>query len=320
MAISQGKQSTEAKEFTRFIGVVPVSILAVNPTAKDLEVLTGTKPEEPNYLFNKEIDGKPVKVARISIKLKPQPLDQSMEIPNLTLTIFLQQSLIYNTTKTKVKIIDKYGRTGWVTIDEAKNKIVPNDKNGNPLNLDRDYRTTLVGEEDITKFIKAFLCIPNPTIYDRDNKHWVANPNVKPEDCECRLTMEDLSNILSGNFTAIQEALAYQPDNKVKVMVGVRTDPNTQRIYQDVYNKEFIQNSNTTHTVFQKEITAMIDRAALRNVPLATIYSADHIHEYVAPSSITPTALSYEVPETPKTVEEEQLPPVPEEITLDLPF
>lgn len=320
--IAKGKESKETVGFKKFIGVVPVNVLAVNPTAKELEALTGNKPDqEPVYIFNKEIDNKQVKLVRIAIKLKPQPLDQSMEIPTLTLNVFLQQSLIYNSLKTKVKVIDKYGRTGWVTIEEAHNKIVPNDKNGNPLNLDRDYRTTFIGEEELMEFIKAFLCIPNPTIYDRDNKVWVANPNAKPEDCKARFTIEELNKLFSGDFTPIQEIIGYQPDNKVKVMVGVRTDPNTMRVYQDVYNRKFAQNNNNNHAIFNKEIVNMIDRATLRGVPMSTIYSADNIHEYVAPSTIenNPTAVPFAVASEDKMEEAEQLPPVPEEI-IDLPF
>lgn len=59
-------------------------------------------------------------------------------------------------------MIDKYGRATWVTPEQLKGHVIPLDKNGNPLQIDADYRPAYEGEENLTNFIKAYLNIPNP--------------------------------------------------------------------------------------------------------------------------------------------------------------
>ncbi|MDQ9822852.1 hypothetical protein RFZ44_05690, partial [Acinetobacter sp. 163] len=73
------------------------------------------------------------------------------------------------------------------------------------------------GEEELTKFIKAYLNIPNVMKYV--NNTWVMVDN--PEDCEARL--EHIEDYFKGNFKELREVIALQPNNRVKVLFGVKT-------------------------------------------------------------------------------------------------
>lgn len=70
------------------------------------------------------------------------------------------------------------------------------------------------------------------------NNTWVMVD--KPEDCEARL--ESIAEYFKGNFKELRNVIALQPNNKVKVLFGVRTtDDNKQ--YQAVYNQMFLKNN-----------------------------------------------------------------------------
>ena len=81
MAFASGVESTEAVEIKRYIGVAPVSILAVNPTKKELEKIYNTTLEkEPEYLGEQDIEGLKVKTVRIDFIVKTDAEKCGVEI------------------------------------------------------------------------------------------------------------------------------------------------------------------------------------------------------------------------------------------------
>lgn len=296
MAIARGKESIEAQEFKRYTGVAPVFIKAINPDkAQHEELFNTTLDEAPNYLGTvTDSDGNEYKNARISIVLEPDTEKIGFEMPLVTMALFIQQRPKYNKDNTKVQVIDKYGRTAWPTIEEAKAKKIPLDKNGNPVNIDSDYRPAFVGEEELMKFVKAYLCIPELTTWDNENRKYVPNTKVKAEDCECRF--DNLDAIFKGDFSEIKDALGYQPTNKVKVLLGVRTDIETGKLYQSVYTKRFLRNSATNFSSLDKDIQDMIANATANGRTLNTFYDVTNVHEYVveATTFTAPTTIGTE--------------------------
>lgn len=288
MAIARGNESQEAREFKRYIGVAPVFIKAVNPNKKEHEALFNTTLEEaPNYVTNTEVDGNDVANARIQVVFQPDVEKIGFEMPLVTMTLFIQNRPRVGANSGKTQVIDKYGRTAWATPEELAAHAIPVYSNG-PADIDKDYRPAYVGEEELMEFVKAYLCIPSINTWDANLKKMVPNTKVKPEECECRF--DNLDKIFKGDFSEIKDALGFQPTNKVKVMLGVRTSDDG-KLYQAVYTRKFLRNSSTNFSSLDKELQEMIKNAAENGRTLNTEYAAVAVHEYsVEATTFTPTA------------------------------
>lgn len=284
MAIAKGRESVEAQEFKRYTGVAPMFIEAINPSKAEHEALFNTTLEEaPNYLGTRsDNDGNEFQTARISVVFKPDTEKIGFDMPLVTMALFLENRPRYNADKTKVQVIDKYGNTGWPTIEEAeRHATILKNKNGEDYNsnLDKDYRPCYVGEEDLMNFVKTYLNIPNRLTYDRDSKTWGPNTKVKAEECECRF--DNIAAVFKGDFSEIKDALGFQPTNKVKVLLGVRTDAESGKLYQAVYTKKFLSNAATNYSSLDKEIQEMVANAVANGRTITTEYDVVPVHEYV---------------------------------------
>ena len=83
-----------------------------------------------------------------------------------------------------------------------------------------------------------------------------------PEECECRL--EHIEDYFKGKFTEIKDAINLMPNNKVKVLFGVRTtDDNKQ--YQDVYTKMFLSNATSNYDKISKDLQDRKDNGSYPN-------------------------------------------------------
>ena len=289
MAISRGNASKEAQEFKRFIGVCPVFIKAVNPNKAEHEKLFNTTLEEaPVYVQDKEDnDGNSYKNVRISVVLQPDTEKIGFDMPLVTMPLFITNQKQHGANSGKYQVVDKYGRFAWATEAEISAKEIPTYSNGKKADISNDYRIAYVGEEDLTNFIRVFLCIPSITKWDNNEKCMVPNTDVKPEECECRLDIETFEKFFKGDFSEIKDILGFQPTNKVKVCLGVRTDANG-KLFQSVYTKKFISNAATNYSSLDKALQADIAYATTHNKALSTEYSAKAVHEY----SVTPTTFT----------------------------
>lgn len=290
MAISKGNASKEAQEFKRYIGVCPVFVKAVNPNKAEHEKLFNTTLEEaPVYVQDKEdAEGNSYKNVRISIVMQPDVEKIGFEMPLITMPLFVTNQKQFGAKSGKYQVVDKYGRFAWATEAEISAKEIPTNSNGKKADISNDYRIAYVGEEALTKFIRAFLYIPEITVWDNNEQCRVPNTKDKPEECECRLDVETFEKLFKGDFSEIKEILGFQPNNKVKVCLGVRTDANSGKLFQSVYTKKFISNAATNYSSLDKMLQADASYAAENNKVLNTEYSAETVHEY----SVTPTNFS----------------------------
>lgn len=296
MAISRGNVSKEAQEFKRYIGVCPVFVKAVNPNKAEHEKLFNTTLEEaPVYVQDKEdAEGNSYKNVRISVVMQPDVKKIGFEMPLVTMPLFVSNQKQFGAKSGKYKVVDKYGRFTWATESEIQSKTTPtyiDKETGETKKFDIDMtsaRVSYVGEEELTDFIKTFLCIPSITKWDNDEECMVPNNDVKPEECECRLEAESFEKLFKGDFSEIKEILGFQPNNKVKVCLGVRTDANSGKLFQSVYTKKFMSNASTNYNSLDKMLQADASYAAENNKVLNTEYSTETVHEY----SVTPTNFS----------------------------
>ena len=281
MAFAQGTESVEGSVIKKYIGVAPVFVLAVNPNKAELEKLYGRELEnEPEYQgVVKDTD---IKQVRLDFIIKTDESKCGVEL--LTkISFFVQNQYFYNKENTKVQVIDKYGRTAWVTIEQAKNQEIPMYSNG-PANLDKDYRPAYRGEEELTNFIKNYLNIPN--VMDYKNGSWVMKSNT--EDSEARL--ENIANYFKGNFSELKNIISLQPNNKAKVMFGVKS--NEGKEYQAVYTQMTLKNTVTDYSKLDKDLQDRLKAGAYAT----TEFSTEDIKEYIVEATNFNTTSSKSLP------------------------
>lgn len=263
MAFASGSESTDSGSFKRYVGVAPVFVLDVNPKKAELEKLYGTQlTKDPEYVTTVESDGKPIYNTRIDFIVKTDAKNCNGIELTTKVTFYLRNEYRYNKDKTKVQVIDKYGRTAWVTIEQARNHEIPIYSSG-PANIDKEYRPAYIGEEDLTRFIKTYLNIPNVMRYI--NEKWVMVDN--PQDCEARL--DKIANYFKGDFSELKGAIKLQPNNKVKAMFGVKTSDDNKQ-YQTIYNQMFLRGNAHDYSPFTRSLQERKDAGAYSNVEFDT--------------------------------------------------
>ena len=269
MAFASGKVSTEGGEIKRYIGVAPVTLLATTPTKEQLEKIYNTNLDKaPEYTGTQNSNGKDVPYARIDFIVKTDAERANGIDITTKISYFIRKEYRFNRDTTKIQVIDKYGRTAWVTKEQLSNHEIPQYKNG-PANLDSDYRPCYVGEEDLTNFIKVYLNIPNVQRYV--NNEWVMVDN--PSECEARL--DNIDKLFAGDFKELQEIMSYQPNNKIKVMFGVRTTDDGKQ-YQTAYTQMVLRNGTSDYSRLDKSLQESKDNGAYANVE----FIAEPIKEY----------------------------------------
>ena len=266
MAFAKGAESTEGTVVKKYIGVAPVFVLAVNPNKAELEKLYGRELEN-ELEYQGTVKDTDTKQVRLDFIIKTDETKCGVEVLS-KVAFFVQNEYFFNKDKSKVQVIDKYGRTAWVTIEQAKAQEIPMYSNG-PANLDKDYRPAFRGEAELTDFIKNYLNIPN--VRDYKNGSWVMKAN--PEDSEARL--EGIANYFKNDFSELKTILALQPNNKAKVMFGVRS--NDGKEYQTVYNQMTLKNGVTDYSRLDKDLKDRLQAGAYST----TEFSICDLKEYV---------------------------------------
>ena len=214
LAICKTKESTESVEFKKYVGVGSSFVVAVNPTKKELEDIYGREmANDPEYVVSTD-NGKE---ARITFVVKTDPdVNNGIEMINRVM-FTLRNTPAYNRDKTKVQVIDKFGNTTWANSEDAKAGKKLLSSNGNPLKIDGTYRMAAQGEPELVNFLKIYLGVEDAFKYV--NGSWVK----KDDEENYVFGLEKVKDYFNGDFSEIKEALALQPNNKVKLLYGVRT-------------------------------------------------------------------------------------------------
>lgn len=275
-AFGKAVESKETTEFKRYVGIAPVQIVAINPSKTELEKIYNTTLErEPEYLGVREVNGQNVPFVRFDFIVKTNP-EKSNGIEMTTkVSYFITKKYMMNNDGTKVKVIDVYGRSAWVTQDEYKNKLIPQYANG-PARIDNNYKILNRGEEELLNFIKNYLGIQDVDEYA--NGVWRMRPN--PEDYKAGF--HDVDNWFKGDFSEIRGAVGLMPNNYVKLLFGVRTTDEGKE-YQDVFTRFSAKFNSRSTKGFEKALNDARDSGAYPN----THFEVCDLKEY-AP---TPTNL-----------------------------
>ena len=225
MAISRGTASTEGSakptSTANLIGIANVRILCVNPTMEEYNEILHFQPKEtPNYVSEQIVDGQTIKTARITFWVELLPEHNSGVSGRTTLTFWIRSNVRYNNDKSKVQVIDKYGATTWVTIEQAKKREVPVGPYG-PM-VDAEYKGCHAGEEELVNFLKNYLNLPSKT----------------KDPVGASITLDEYDKYFAGDFKELKEALTFLPNNTVQVLLGVKTGSDNI-VRQDFYTNWF---------------------------------------------------------------------------------
>lgn len=238
MAIGQTRSTESVAVFNKFTGVSSVRLVAVNPNKLEIKALTGRELEsEPEYVktgvkYKDPVTQQESECTRTSIELylKDEELDE----------IFIARfGMIDKPRKSKegkAQVIDKYGRTCWVTADQYKNKELPVYKNG-PAKIDAtSWTLAYQNEENLIKFLRTYLDVPSADVWDKESRTFVENKNL----ASAVLHFDDVKKFFKGDFTELKDICKLYMKNKVKILLGVREYEG--KMYQDVFLDEFIPN------------------------------------------------------------------------------
>lgn len=221
LAIGKTQESTETQEFKKYVGVGSSFVLATNPTKKEFEDIIGHEvANDPEYV----VDTDNGKEARIKFVVKTDPNTcNGVEIIN-QMMFTLRNAPAYNKDQSRVQVIDKYGNSTWANPEDAKAGKKLFSVTGKELKIDSSYRIACVGEADLIGFLKAYLCVGDAFNYV--NGSWVKKDNAD----DFLFSLEHIKDYFSGDFSEVKDAIALQPNNKVKLLYGVRTtDDGKQR-------------------------------------------------------------------------------------------
>lgn len=236
MAIALDKEQKTDNVFKMYEGICDVKVLTVNPTKEEMcKLLNKDIDKDPIYLTKVEDkEGNLVDNLRLTFYVQAYQYENGITVPEgiQTITFFIKNAFKTNKDKTKVQVIDKYGRTAWVTNEECNNHIIPMYSNG-PARLDVDYRPIYQGEGELTSFIKSFVNISNIDIYNKTNGTWMNHPD--PSACECRL--DTIKKFFNGDINEIKDVVRAYPNNKVKTLWYINTTDKGQ--FQQIFTRAF---------------------------------------------------------------------------------
>lgn len=262
MAFSKGKESTEGTSVKVYQGVAPVFVLSVNPTKAELEKLYDREIENsPEYLTETEVGQEgnkhTVPQVRIDFIVQTDPEKCNGIVMKTKVSFFLTKEVRYNRDGTKVQVINKYGETTWLPIENAKAGTIPESLSWfEPA----DFRPAYIGEEDLTGFIKAYLNIPNKS-YRKKNGEVV---ELKDKS-EAEARLDKIQDYFKGDFSELKDVIALQPKNKVKGLFGAKTTDDG-KVYQAVYTQKFLKNNVTDYSKLDEEMQERKANGAYPNV------------------------------------------------------
>lgn len=230
---SKNAPSGDFVEYEKYVGVASISVKAINPNNAVLRNYGWTIPEdaaEPVYILTKERNGVQVETTKIRFLVQIHDLEGKPIVP---IDFFINKNTA-KSDKGKFKIIDSFGRTAWATGDEARAHKIPQYTNG-PASISSDYRPCHPGQEELVKFIAKLLNITPLQIFDRKTGSFVESKNPG------HITIDHWDTLCTGDVTELADFVSLQPDNRVKIILGVMTNPDN-KTYQTFLNTTFIGN------------------------------------------------------------------------------
>lgn len=203
---ASGKKTFES---FNYLGLGTFTIKAVAPTQDELKKIWG---EEAKALVTHKVNdgGKDMGILNILFNFTT-PEGRERVIKE---SFFITNEFTKSKTG-KIEVINEYGESAWVTEEEFNAKRPP-EYNSSYLT---PYRAAFKGETTLIEFIKVYLGIP-PTRSYKDQK-WVNKSKAELESSKACFSLESIQKFVKGDFTDLKTVLGFQPENKIKMFMGV---------------------------------------------------------------------------------------------------
>ena len=274
LVVGKTQESKESTGFKRYVGLAASHVLAFNPKKSELDALMGFESaNEPEYLVDTD-NGKEVRLTFI-VRTDPDS-NNGIEITN-RFVFTLRNKIAYSSDQSKIQVLDNYGNAVWIPAEDAKagKALEPN------MKAVGKYHIACDGEAALTDFLRTYLGVPYVLTYT--NGAWGVNDRAKDGE----FILEHLKDYFKGDFSEIKEALAMQPNNKIKLLYGVRTtDDNKQ--YQVICSRVgfFLRNNAGSKAIakLEKDLADAKNAGAFANIE----YKVQELQEY----TVQPTNLS----------------------------
>lgn len=279
LAIGKTQESTEVQEFSKYIGYSNSYIVAVNPNKKELEEIYGRELEkEPEYV-GEDDRGKFVYVHFI---VKTDPNDGANERKGIPghgietinrLMVTLRPAQAVTQDGLQVTVIDECGNYGRMLKEDAEAHKKPVSINGKELRILNNYKIAFEGQDILTHILKTYLVMGNG--FDYKNGTWV--PKANP--MEDKFILEKVKQLFTGDVSEIREILNLQPNNKIKLLYGVRTTEDGKQYQQVCSRDKFILRSNANENAISKmdaDLQDAYNRGSFQNVE----YKVQRLQEY----------------------------------------
>lgn len=264
LLIAGGRSSDESfSDFKRYIGVGAFRVLGVNPTLQELSKVYGRDLEkEPEYITKVTLGDEEIESLRVSflVTTSDDAVNGAIDYTS-TFNLFLRNRPLVSSregAEKKVKVIDGYGLTAWVTEEQLKNQEIPKYASGKPASIIPPYRVAVDGEEELVGFIRAYLGIPNPMIYKEGN--WLPIPNLE----DARVSFDSIPKMFKGDVQEIKDAINIRPENRVKLVLGVKTTDDN-KMYQEFFRERPMKFGQNNYSYTEKEIEKRKEEGAYAN-------------------------------------------------------
>lgn len=236
MAINQNTSSEQVIEGRKLVtGVADLQIIAINPTAKEIEKIYGKAPkEEPNYLGTNSTSGNANVRIEVHAVIANVP---KLKDAKVRFSFFIENAERHSKTN-KMQYINKFGKTTWAeTVEDLASKEYYKDEASRPC---------LPGEENFTNlFLRS-----------------AANVAM---DGECRV--DDWSKVFKGDFSELHNLANVLKTNTFRALLGVRkTDDG--KFYQDVYTKWFERSYISSNAKFLAALSEENGQFGSKNNPI----------------------------------------------------
>ena len=260
MAIGSNAMETkdyEGQERILFTGVVPLKIIAVNPTKKKLEEIYGREIEkEPEYI---SADENGVKKVRLDFIAKTVPNEKlGIDIEEIVKVTYFLEDKPKISSNGKLQVINVYGETQWATKDELKANKLADNLSFYPT---KGMRPAYTGEEDLTNFVRTLLEIPKRQAWNTSIGGFADIKDISLAEG----ILDNVKKYFDGDISEILSAVSSFPNNKVKLPAGVKTTEDNKQ-YQSFATKCPIRNSVNKYDYHQKKVKETVDAGGYQNI------------------------------------------------------
>lgn len=273
----KGKEISDGGGRKLFTGAENFKVVAVNPTKTELEAIYGREVSyEPEYTGTTTVsdgDGeREVNQVRLDFFLSNEDANNQIN----TKVSFYVADTHHKSQTGKVKVINAFGRTTWLTKEDIQSGEMP--ANMTWYNA-TDIKVAKRGEEEVIDFLVNLLNLPFDLSKVDD-----------PSDAYAKISKEEWKTIISGDVTIFRDVIG-STNNKIGVVLGVKTKADGGQM-QSVYNRKTFRQyvlNGTKADRFKwvlKDIHDAKANGALGNVDFGPDSLA--LAEY----SVTPTQLS----------------------------